>query len=237
MISKSFTIEPIGRIRTPYGQKFAVPRQPGLAPDAYGLIEFFSPYAQEDAFRGLKDFSHVHVIFIFDRARQDKFHATVRPPRLGGNTSVGVFASRSPFRPSSLGLSILKLIKVESIKGHVRLWVAGADLVDGTPIVDVKPYIPFVDSIPDAVGGFAKAPPNCFKVEYSQQALDKLSDLDARHRRAISQTLSQDPRPAYKGESDEKIYYALIYNRDVMFKVEDHVIKVLDVIVKGEVTC
>lgn len=237
MTSNLFTIEPIGRIRTPYGQKFAVPRQPGLAPDAYGLIEFFSPYSSEDAFRGLEDFSHIHVIFVFDKAHQDKFHATVRPPRLGGNATVGVFASRSPFRPSSLGLSILKLIKVESIEGKVRLWVAGADLVDGTPIVDIKPYIPFVDSIPNAIGGFAKNPPDCFKVDYSEKALEKLSDLDERHKRAITQTLSQDPRPAYKGDSDEKIYYALIYNRDLMFKVEDHVIKVLDVIVKGEVTC
>ena len=242
MTSKSqsnFQIEPIGFIHSPYLEKFAVPRQPGLAPDAVSIIEFYPPYNDELAFISLEGFSHIHVIFLFDKVEYTKFRPKVRPPRLGGNVSVGVFATRSPFRPNRLGLSIVKLNKVIREKGKVRLEVSGADLVDGTPIIDIKPYIPFVDSVPDAIGGFASIPPVKYEVVFKDD-LDKvlLQALGQRRFEAVVQTLSQDPRPAYKDETDSKDYCAKLYNVDVHFKVVDSNIIVHQVIVnKGELSC
>lgn len=235
--NQKIIITPIGRIRTPYGQKFAVPRQPGLAPHALGVIEFFKPYSVSEAFGGLEGFSHIHILFVFDKAPYENFHATVRPPRLGGNTTCGVFASRSPFRPSSIGLSTVKIVEIREHLGEVSIVVAGADLVDGTPIIDIKPYIPFVDAIADAKGGFASQIPPQFEVKFSDLALEKLQPLGERRLLAIKETLAQDPRPAYKDDNDEKIYYALLYNHDVMFKVKNSIIEVLDVIIRGEPSC
>lgn len=234
---QEIVITPIGRIRTPYGQKFAVPRQPGLAPHALGIIEFFKPYGVPEAFGGLEGFSHIHILFVFDKAPYENFHATVRPPRLGGNISCGVFASRSPFRPSRIGLSTVKIVEIKENAGEISIVVAGADLVDGTPIIDIKPYIPFVDAVLDAKGGFASQIPPQFEVNFSKPALEKLAHLGKRRILAIKETLAQDPRPAYKDDNDDKIYYALLYNHDVMFKVKNSVIEVLDVIVKGEPSC
>jgi tRNA-Thr(GGU) m(6)t(6)A37 methyltransferase TsaA len=235
--NQEIVITPIGTMRTPYGQKFAVPRQPGLAPHALGVIEFFKPYGVKEAFGGLEGFSHIHILFVFDKAPYANFHATVRPPRLGGNTSCGVFASRSPFRPSSIGLSTVKLVEILEHEGEVSLVVEGADLVDGTPIIDIKPYIPFVDAIPNALGGFASKMPPQYPVHFSDEAKLKLADLGERRLLAITETLAQDPRPAYKDDNDDKVYYALIYNRDVMFRVKNSVIEVIDVIVRGEPSC
>ena len=235
--NQELLITPIGTIRTPYGQKFAVPRQPGLAPHALGVIEFFKPYGAIEAFGGLEGFSHIHILFVFDKAPYSKFHATVRPPRLGGNTSCGVFASRSPFRPSRIGLSTVKIHEILKENGEVKIVVLGADLVDNTPIIDIKPYIPFVDAIPDAKGGFASEPPKQYPVIFSKIAKEKLADLGERRIKACEETLSQDPRPAYKDENDDKVYYALIYNRDFMFVVKNGVIEVLDVIKRGEPSC
>lgn len=224
---QSYNIKPIGLVHSPYGQKFAVPRQPGLAPHAEAVIEFFEPYDDPRAFCGLEGFSHIHLLFIFDKAPYDHFKATVRPPRLGGNTRVGVFATRSPFRPSSLGLSIVRLIGIEETDGHVRLRIGGADLVDGTPIVDIKPYIPFVDAVADAQGGFAEDPPELRKVIIPDEIARMLKE-ELGHNRflAISETLAQDPRPAYKGDYDEKLYFARLYNYDIGFISHENEIRV-----------
>lgn len=225
----SFNIEPIGVIRTPYGQKFAVPRQPGLASDVHCEIVLNPPYCDPQACIGLEGFSHIHVIFVFDKVEVDKFRPMIRPPRLGGNQRVGLFASRSPFRPSRLGLSVLKLERVENRKGKSVLHVLGADMVDGTPILDIKPYIPFVDAIEGAVGGFATEPPKLKNVVYSQKAQELLVKfkLDAQ---ALDQILSQDPRPAYKGDEDDKPYFALLMGYNIMFKVSQDTVSVLDIL-------
>ena len=226
---ESITIFPIGYVSSPYGEKFAVPRQPGLAPNARSFIHFYPPYSAPLAFEGLEGFSHIHVIFLFDRVEYKGFKATVRPPRLGGNKRIGVFASRSPFRPSRLGLSVIKLEQVISREGTVILEVSGADLVDGTPVIDIKPYIPFVDAVPNAEGGFAPEPPNLHEVSFSAQALQDLGALNEKELIAIKETLAQDPRPAYKGDHEEKrIYGALLYGFDVHFVASQSGIKVIN---------
>lgn len=222
-------LSPIGYVSAPYGEKFAVPRQPGLAPHARSYLHFFKPYCDPQAFVGLEGFSHIHVIFLFDKVEYSTFKAMVRPPRLGGNRRVGVFASRSPFRPSRLGLSIIKLEQVLLKDGKVVLEVSGADLVDKTPILDIKPYVPFVDAVVDAKGGFAPNPPKLCTVNFSEQSLRDLAPLDHTELMAIKETLAQDPRPAYKGdESSPHIYGALLYGFDVHFTKDTQGITVLD---------
>ena len=140
--SNDIMMKPVGFIHSPYNDKFAVPRQPRLAPSAVCVLEFYPPYDTENAFEGIDGFSHLHLIFLFDRVCYEEFKPRVRPPRLGGNTYVGVFATRSPFRPNRIGMSIVKLERVIRQKGRVKLVISGADLVDGTPVLDIKPYIP-----------------------------------------------------------------------------------------------
>ena len=229
------TIKPIGFIKSPYLQKFAVPRQPGLVPTVISKIEFVPPFSDPHAFLGLEGFSHIHVLFIFDKAEYSEFKATVRPPRLGGNKRVGVFASRSPFRPSQIGLSVVKLEKIGEENGRAYLEVSGADLVNGTPIIDIKPYIPFVDAIPGAQGGFATEPPPLKKVEFTEHAADLLNKFLAKEQDAIEQILAQDPRPAYKNRGeDNKIYKVAFNNYDIAFKVEDLRVIVVDIIDLGQ---
>ena len=165
-----------------------------------------------------------------DKVDYQSFRPKVRPPRLGGNQSVGVFATRSPFRPNRIGLSIVKLNRIIKQKGKVSLEVIGADLVDGTPIVDVKPYIPFVDSVKDAVGGFAKEPPKMLLVEYKDDTKAQLIKLGENEFLAIEQSLRQDPRPAYKEkEQDTKIYQARLYEMVISFVVKENTLQVIKV--------
>lgn len=228
-MESSFNIEPVGYIRTPYGQKFAVPRQPGLARKAHCEIELLPPYSDPQAVTGLEGFSHIHVIFVFDRIQVDRFRPMIRPPRLGGNTRVGVFASRSPFRPSRLGLSVLELDHIENRKGRTVLHVLGADMVDGTPVLDIKPYIPFVDAIADARSGFAPEPPELKDVVFTPQAESRAASLNL-DRELLVEILSQDPRPAYKGETDSKEYFALLLGHNIKFCVTDNTVTVLDIL-------
>lgn len=226
-----FELSPIGVIHTPYDQKFAVPRQPGLAADVPCEIELFEPYSDPQACIGLEGFSHIHVIFVFDQVPLEKvskehFKPMIRPPRLGGNQRVGVFASRSPFRPNRLGLSILKLEGVIKRQGKMVLSVSGADMVDGTPILDIKPYIPFVDAKTDAIGGYASEPPALKEVIYTSEAQERLAQIGL-DQSVLTQILAQDPRPAYKGEQDDRTYYALIKGVHVEFRVKGHQLIVL----------
>ncbi len=224
----SFQVPAIGYVQSPYGEKFAVPRQSGLAPHAKSRIFFYPPYGDPEAFRGLEGFSHLFVIFVFDRARPGPFHATVRPPRLGGNERAGVFATRSPYRPSRLGLSAVKLERILNTEGQVSLEISGADLTDGTPVVDIKPYIPFCDSIPDAKGGFAAARPPQLETVLAERARADLASLPEDARQAVLEALSQDPRPAYQQECGGRIYGALLYGRNVRFKISGSKVLVLD---------
>ena len=228
--NNTYSIEPIGYICSPYKEKFAVPRQPGLAPDIVSIIEFYPPYNDENAFIELDGFSHLYLLFIFNKINYEKFRAKVRPPRLGGNKSIGVFATRSPFRPNQIGLSIVKIKRIIREHAKVRIEVLGADLVDNTPIIDIKPYIPFVDAIPEAKGGFAPAAPKVLKVEYQEDCYQILKNLDIDKFKAIDQSLSYDPRPAYKEkEQDDKVYQARLYDFTLSFKVEDEIVKVIKV--------
>lgn len=154
-----FTFDTIGLIRSPYKEKFAIPRQPGLIEDGGGELELIAPYNQPEAVRGLEEFSHLWIVFVFHQTMEGGWRPTVRPPRLGGNARMGVFATRSTFRPNPIGMSLVELKSVETKGGKVILKLGSLDLVDGTPIIDIKPYLPFAESQPQARGGFAQDAP------------------------------------------------------------------------------
>ncbi len=207
----SLNLQPVAVIHTPYKEKFSVPRQPDLVQDGTGIVELLPPYNLPETVRGLEAFSHIWLIFQFDRIEQGKWQPTVRPPRLGGNQRVGVFASRSTHRPNPLGLSKVELRRIECVKDKVLLHLGAVDLVDGTPIFDIKPYVAYADSQPDALSGFAQDKPQALlQVEFSPQvqfALEKLAEKRPHFSRFIREVLQQDPRPAYqRGKPDPKIY-------------------------------
>ena len=167
----SLTLQPVAVIHTPYKEKFSIPRQPNLVQDGTGIVELLPPYNQAEAVRGLEQFSHLWLIFQFDQIPQGKWHPTVRPPRLGGNQRVGVFASRSTHRPNPIGLSKVELRHVECKNGKVLLHLGAVDLVDGTPILDIKPYLAYADSEPNAISGFAQSEPKpLLCVEFTAEA-------------------------------------------------------------------
>ncbi len=218
----SYTIEPVAVIRSPFREKFATPRQPGLTPSLQASIEFIGPYADPNAISDLKQFSHIWLLFLFDQNWDKGWTARVRPPRLGGNKRVGVFATRSPFRPNPIGLSAVKLIDIDCRNDQLRLIVEGADLVDGTPIIDIKPYIPYSDSIPSAAGGFADGPPPLLEVCFTEDAQKQL--LTHANPQLFSQqireVLSLDPRPAYRRTSDDgQEYGVLLENFNIRWQV------------------
>lgn len=211
-----FSCEPIGYLATPYPDKFGIPRQPRLAPHALGRLKLLTPYDRPEAVRGLEDFSHVWLTFVFHHTL-GQWHPTVRPPRLGGNQRVGVFASRSPFRPNSLGLSLVELAGIET-DGGVTLVLRGVDLVDGTPVLDIKPYIPFVESQPQARGGFVDGPPVQLAVTFSAEALAVCAQREGL-RELITEVLAQDPRPAY-ADDPERCYGVRLYEFDVKWRCD-----------------
>lgn len=224
------SISPIAHIRTPFKEKFAVPRQPGLANAAIGEICFTHDFQKPDFIRGIEQFSHLWLIFGFHKTTRDTHSALVRPPRLGGNQKVGVFASRSTFRPNNLGLSVVELMKVTIDEGVSRLHVKGMDLVDQTPIYDIKPYLAYVDAVPEAASGYAQqAPSQLLSVSFSTQSIAALEVHKETHpnlQRLIEQVLSQDPRPAYRqAEQQERLYGVKLYEFDIRWRVAgDHCI-------------
>ena len=208
----------IARISTDFKEKFGIPRQSGIA-KTVGKIVFEPEYRVREALRGIDGYSHLWLLWEFSEARRDGWSPTVRPPRLGGNKRMGVFATRSPYRPNSIGLSSVRLLSVEeSADEGLVLIVEGADLLDGTPIYDVKPYLPFTDSHPDAIGGFAdEVREYSLKVNFSLQLLDKIPE---NKREALTTILENDPRPSYKDDGDHE--YGMVYSDlDIFFKVED----------------
>lgn len=218
-------IKPIGTLRTCFGEKFGVPRQPGLCPSAWGTLEFTAEHRSAEAVRGLEGFSHVWLIFGFHKTVSEGWHPTVRPPRLGGNERVGVFASRSTFRPNGLGLSLVKLDRIAWEKENgvepPALHVSGVDLVDGTPVYDVKPYLPYAEALPDAAVGYAREPIKLLEVIIEDGAREDFGKLPERAQRVIIEALSLDPRPAVSPKGDGRSYGALICGRNVMFRFED----------------
>ena len=218
----------IARIRTDFPTKFGIPRQSGLVKELQGRIVFEPEYRNPEAVRGLEDFSHVWLIWEFSESRRDGWSPTVRPPKLGGNVRKGVFATRSPFRPNPIGLSAVKLEKVDIHPelGPV-LHVSGADLMDGTPIYDIKPYIPYADCIPDAKGGFTRETDNSLMEVIFPENL--LEIIPFEKQKAVMQILAFDPRPSYQ-EDDERIYGVEFAGFDVRFRVAGKVLKVVEVV-------
>ena len=224
------TVEPIGYIYNDYKEKFCIPRQSGLAQNVVSKIIFEEEYQDPDFFREIEKFTHLWLIWHFSEVDKDEIKPMVRPPKLGGNQRVGVFASRSPFRPNRIGISCVKLIQTEfNYKEGKSLFVAGADLMDGTPILDIKPYLPYTDSRLDASNGFALDDVNgMLEVKYSDEILSKIPfDLVD----GLFETLKHDPRPSYQNDS-ERIYGMSFGDMQVKFKVNNTVLEIIDIITK-----
>ncbi|RMG38855.1 MAG: tRNA (N6-threonylcarbamoyladenosine(37)-N6)-methyltransferase TrmO [Gammaproteobacteria bacterium] len=227
-------LKPIARVVSPYREKFGIPRQSLLVEEARGWLVMGPDLARRAAFEGLDGFSHIWVIFGF-HACKPAYRLRVRPPRLGGNREVGVFASRSPFRPNNLGLSVLRFEGLEGDDGDLRLRVAGLDLLDGTPVYDIKPYLSYSDCVPDARSGYAaRRPDSLLTVEFAPAAEAHLASLEqeAGHLRPlIVRTLALDPRPAYRqGREDARVYGMRLADLDVRWRVADDRIVVEEVL-------
>ena len=214
----------IARIRNDYDGKFGVPRQSGLVEEVVSTIVFEPEYRVPEALRGIEAFSHLWLIWAFDRTERENWSPTVRPPRLGGNQRIGVFATRSPYRPNPIGLSCVRLIGVGKGSEGTVLKVAGADLVNGTPIYDIKPYLPYADCKTDATGGFTdRTEKRRVEVEIPEEPAGK---MDEERLQALKAVLREDPRPAYQ-EDPERVYAFEFGGRHVEFRVENGVLTVL----------
>lgn len=229
-----YCLEPIGIIHSCFKEKFGIPRQAGLVSEARAVLELLPPYNQEEALNGLEQFSHIWVVFIFHATIMKKWKATVRPPRLGGNRRLGVFATRSNFRPNPLGLSVVELEKIEKTKGKINLYLKGVDFLDQTPVLDIKPYLAYADSVPQAECGFAPAPPSPrLDIEFSPEAsaFCQEKENEIPHlRRFIVQMLQNDPRPAYyaAGIPNKNTFGIRIFDFNLKWKIEDGKIMVTE---------
>ena len=219
-------IEPIAYIKNGYKEKFGVPRQSGLAPSVKSIVEFCEEYRDENCIRDIEQYSHLWLMWGFSK-NENQWSPTVRPPRLGGNKRVGVFATRSPFRPNPIGLSCVKLESVEDSNNGKILVVSGGDLADNTPIYDIKPYLPYVDSIEDASGGFSEDHKNhFFQVEIPNQLKEILTEQQTEN---ITELLSLDPRPPYQND-EERIYGLSFEDLQIKFRYKEEKIIVIDVL-------
>lgn len=220
----------IGIVHSPYKEKFGVPRQPNLVPLAKGELHLLTPFNHPDCVRGLEKFSHLWLLFVFSATAQQGWHNTVRPPRLGGNERVGVFASRSTFRPNPIGLSAVELHDIIVNKEQIILKLGSVDLMDQTPIIDIKPYIPYSDCYPDALAGYAiKKPENQLIVQFNQQVEQKIAE-QPELRELIIQVISQDPRPAYKKNTAIRQEFGIkLYHYNIRWQVEKQCATIIDI--------
>lgn len=225
---ETYAVRTIARLYGDFPDKFGIPRQSGLVPGLLSKIVFEPEFRDPNALRGLDGWSHIWLLWLFSGNPREKWSPTVRPPRLGGNERVGVFATRSPFRPNGIGLSSVKLEKIERTETDgTILWVSGADLMDGTPIIDIKPYLPFADSHPEASGGFSSGVfGKKLTVEIPETLKERLSPdkLDA-----LREVLEEDPRPAVQ-DDPEKVYGMRFSDKEVKFVVSDGVLRVTEII-------
>lgn len=221
----SHLIKPIARIRSDFKTKFGIPRQAGIVEELEAVIVFEPEYREAEALRGIEEFSHLWLIWHFSEAAQDTWSPTVRPPRLGGNVRVGVFATRSPFRPNSLGLSCVKLLGIEDSPEGKILRVGGADLMDGTPIFDIKPYVPYADCKPDALYGFAPDSGKTLSVELPAAIP---SAFPAEKLGALKAVLANDPRPRYQ-KDPERIYAMEFAGFEVRFRVSGETVYIMEI--------
>ena len=224
---ESLNFKIIARIKSDFPEKFGIPRQSGLVKGLRSVVYFEPEFRNADALRGLEGFSHLWLLWIFSENVRDTWHPTVRPPRLGGNTRLGVFATRSSFRPNPIAMSC---VKIESIvlegENAPYIVVSGADLMDGTPIVDIKPYLPYADSIPSAIGGFAATVDgNQLEVEIPE---DLLARIEPGKRDALREVLAQDPRPHYQ-DDPERIYGFPFAGKEIKFKVKGKGLSVVSI--------
>lgn len=227
-MSQEYSMRVIARIHTDFSTKFGVPRQSGLVDALESTIVFEPEFRNSDALRGLDGFSHLWLVWVFDQAIREIWSPTVRPPRLGGNQRMGVFATRSPFRPNPIALSSVKLAGIEQTDAFgTVLKIRGADLMDGTPILDIKPYIPYADSHPDAIGGFASVPAG--ETLDVQIADDLLERVPENRREALRGVLAQDPRPHYQNDP-ERIYGFGFAGLEVKFSVDGSSLIVKDIL-------
>lgn len=226
-MTEQFPVKIIARIHSDFPSKFGIPRQSGLVQELRATIVFEPEYRDPQALRGLEDFSHLWLIWQFSQAVRENWSPTVRPPKLGGNTRMGVFATRSPFRPNPIGLSSVKL---EGIEKHPKygwvLRVSGADLMDGTPILDIKPYLPYTDSHPEATGGFTdELHLHPLQVVIHEEWMER---IPSDQRQALIGVLGHDPRPSYQ-EDPERVYGFVFGKQEIRFTVRDHVLTVCEV--------
>ena len=228
-----FTLSTLGILRSCYKEKFGIPRQPRLVTEAYSELVLLPPYNTIDALREIESFSHIWLIFIFNQTHHREWKPLVRPPRLGGNQRIGVFASRSMFRPNAVGLSAVELVRINHSKDKVSLVLRGCDLVDGTPIIDIKPYLPYSDSIPEAKAGFAASAPIVrFKISFSVKAIRQCQKigvalsqqqdaLEVDLQKLIIQILQLDPRPSYQQEVSDRVYAMRLYDFDLRWQYKE----------------
>ena len=224
-VNNSVEFNIIGQVNSPYKEKFAIPRQPGLVSSAKGTITLTGEANNPDLVRELAQFSHIWVLFVFHGTQEQGWNPLVRPPRLGGNKKIGVLATRSTFRPNPIGMSVVKLDAIDIENQQVILHISAIDLLDKTPIVDIKPYVPYSDSIPNANAGFAQTQPSSDLqitfTEHAKIALVKHSNNYPDLALFIEQVLAQDPRPAYKkGKEDDKIYGMNLYDLNIQWQMQ-----------------
>ncbi|ROS01286.1 tRNA-Thr(GGU) m(6)t(6)A37 methyltransferase TsaA [Sinobacterium caligoides] len=216
-----YHIEPIAFVRSPYREKFGIPRQPQLAPDVEAIIELAAPYDRGEALTGLEQSSHIWLQFIFHHTADKAWKPTVRPPRLGGNRRLGVFATRATHRPNALGLSVVKLLEVITSPSPA-LRISGCDLLDGTPIVDIKPYIPYVDRVEEAHNLIASEAPALIEVALSERAKEDCARFEQNRGIALAkllrQILAQDPKPAYQPFNESRIYGMKLFDQNVTWR-------------------
>lgn len=229
--SHHLTLEPIGTLRSCFGGKFATPRQPGLCPSAWGEVHFHDAYRSPEAIRGVEGFSHLWVIFGFHGTAGQGWSPTVRPPRLGGNRRVGVFASRSPFRPNGLGLSLVRLDGVDlSAPDAPVLLLGGVDLLDGTPVYDIKPYLPYAEAVPGATSGFAGDDIPRLVPEVAAEAAEAFARLPLRAQAVIREALALDPRPAVRAVDSARVFGARLCGHNVRFTVHGGVCRIVELV-------
>lgn len=227
----NYQFSPVAITHSPYKEKFGIPRQAGLVTEAKAQLELLSPYNDPSIIKGLETFSHLWVLFVFHAPKHEHWNPTVRPPRLGGNKRLGVFATRSPFRPNPIGMSVVKLEKIERSKGKILIHISGADLLEGTPILDIKPYIKANDIISKAQDGWLeRAKDSKLRVSFSPQVSEVLKE-NPQLKKLIAQIIKQDPRPRYQEKKDlEESYAFKLENYDVHFTIKNKSAKITELI-------
>lgn len=225
----TYSFEPIGYIRSCFKEKFGIPRQPGLVPDATAILEIEPSFSRKEAFRHLETFSHVWILFVFHQSLRHSWKTTVRPPRLGGNQRVGVFASRSGFRPNAIGQSAVELISINETQGKIELLLGGVDLLHGTPVLDIKPYLPYADAISKAKSGYAHhLPRDQWPVVFSSGAAHKCEQFEQTRypglQKLIKDLLALDPRPGYRDDAPSNGYGMRLWDLNIKFRFNaDHI--------------